>query len=158
MHTKEDGKAFQARLSTNDLPSAFHPCRQLHQPATSLTTSPPRRHHLPTASTWLTWDRSIYVTVVSLNVLSALSTSTRSTRTTMAATVGIRVPSTLPLVLTSLLLIIQQTITVLCASFIFISLFSRFSRIWHPLHIQSLQQHKQSSTLTTTLPSSLQQP
>jgi hypothetical protein len=57
------GKAFQARLSANDLLSLrVSAPLQLHQPATSLTTSRPRHHHLPTASTWLAWDRPIYVT------------------------------------------------------------------------------------------------
>lgn len=146
---KERGKALRERSSS----LRVSPLRQLHQPATTVTTSHPRRHRLPTTSVWLAWDRSIYVTVTSLN---AFSTSARSAATRMLARVGIRVPLTLPFLLP--LLIIHQTITVLCASFIFISLFSRFSRIWHPLHIQSLQQHKQSSTLTTTLPTSLQQP
>jgi hypothetical protein len=57
------GKALQARLSANDLLSLrVSGLLQLHQPATSLTTSHPRRHHLPTASTWLAWDGPIYVT------------------------------------------------------------------------------------------------
>ena len=127
------GKAFQARLSANDLLSLrVSPFLQLHRPATSLTTSHPRRHHLPTASTWLAWDRPIYVTAVSLNTLIAFSTSARSTRTTMTARVGIRLPFSLPFLIL-LLLIIQLNNTVLCASFIF-------------LFLQSLQQDLASSS------------
>jgi len=107
---KERGKALRERSSS----LRVSPLRQLHQPATTVTTSHPRRHRLPTTSVWLAWDRSIYVTVTSLN---AFSTSARSAATRMLARVGIRVPLTLPFLLP--LLIIHQTITVLCASFIF---------------------------------------
>lgn len=153
--------AFQAHGSPRTIfLSAFHLVVKLHQPATSPTTSQTRRHQPPTPPTWAAWDRPIYVTTMSLNILNGFSTSGPWTIDDMATRVGIRLP--FPFLLILILLIIQQTIQYSAVRFFHLPLSSVASAGSGILFTHPITQQKttifHTTTTTTTTTTSLPQP